>query len=291
MVAAPLTSDPYCDRAAEENNLVPEAGIDWAIGFCNTAGDTNLGIDEERGTMPPITTRHGDPGMVAYQCHGNNVGEMGTLKKGNGSVTSGVPFVAGTLRASASGVSRVGNGEEDMLIAFTCKDDGRDAGDLSPTLRTFSHDKGQPNGGGGQVAIAFTTQQEPKVSEDDTAFTVTADSPSGGGQRQCVAVAGPIYYSHQYNQDRVYGTGGLSEACTVARRPNFMTEAGVRRLTPRECERLQGFPDDFTLVPYRGKFAADGPRYRAIGNSMCVNVMRWIGERIAMVDAFLEAAA
>jgi DNA (cytosine-5)-methyltransferase 1 len=58
----------------------------------------------------------------------------------------------------------------------------------------------------------------------------------------------------------------------------------VRRLTPRECERLQGFPDDYTLVTYRNKLAADGPRYRALGNSMAVPVMRWIGERIAMVD-------
>ena len=57
--------------------------------------------------------------------------------------------------------------------------------------------------------------------------------------------------------------------------------AGVRRLTPRECERLQGFPDDWTLVPHRNKTAADGPRYKAIGNSMAVPVMRWIGERIA----------
>jgi DNA (cytosine-5)-methyltransferase 1 len=59
----------------------------------------------------------------------------------------------------------------------------------------------------------------------------------------------------------------------------------VRRLTPRECERLQGFPDDYTLIPYRGKPAADGPRYRALGNSMAVPCMRWIGERIARVHA------
>ena len=59
----------------------------------------------------------------------------------------------------------------------------------------------------------------------------------------------------------------------------------VRRLTPRECERLQGFPDDFTAVPYRGKPAADGPRYKALGNSMAVPCMAWIGRRIAMVDA------
>lgn len=61
--------------------------------------------------------------------------------------------------------------------------------------------------------------------------------------------------------------------------------SAVRRLTPRECERLQGFPDDYTLVPHRGKPMADGPRYKALGNSMAVPVMRWIGERIAAVDA------
>lgn len=58
----------------------------------------------------------------------------------------------------------------------------------------------------------------------------------------------------------------------------------VRRLTPVECERLQGFPDDWTLVPYRGKPAADSHRYKALGNSMAVPVMRWIGERIAVVE-------
>lgn len=59
----------------------------------------------------------------------------------------------------------------------------------------------------------------------------------------------------------------------------------VRRLTPRECERLQGFPDDYTDIPYRNKeHAPDGPRYKALGNSMAVPVMRWIGERIRMVE-------
>ena len=63
---------------------------------------------------------------------------------------------------------------------------------------------------------------------------------------------------------------------------------GVRRLTPRECERLQGFPDDYTCVPFRGKPACDGPRYKAIGNSMAVPVMRWLGERINMVEGMIE---
>ena len=63
----------------------------------------------------------------------------------------------------------------------------------------------------------------------------------------------------------------------------------VRRLTPTECERLQGFPDNFTSVPHRGKPAADGPRYKALGNSMAVNCMRWLGRRIEAVDAYAAA--
>jgi site-specific DNA-cytosine methylase len=61
----------------------------------------------------------------------------------------------------------------------------------------------------------------------------------------------------------------------------------VRRLTPVECERLQGFADNYTLIPWRKKPAADcsdGPRYKALGNSMAVNCMEWIGERIAAYD-------
>ena len=59
----------------------------------------------------------------------------------------------------------------------------------------------------------------------------------------------------------------------------------VRRLTPMECERLQGFPDGYTNIPWRGKpESPDGPRYKALGNSMAVPVMRWIGERINEVS-------
>lgn len=60
----------------------------------------------------------------------------------------------------------------------------------------------------------------------------------------------------------------------------------VRRLTPVECERLQGFPDGYTNIPWRGKpESPDGPRYKALGNSMAVPVMRWIGEHINKVEA------
>jgi DNA (cytosine-5)-methyltransferase 1 len=78
----------------------------------------------------------------------------------------------------------------------------------------------------------------------------------------------------------------LTEACgwTNTSGPKVMAHAmTVRRLTPRECERLQGFPDDYTAIPWRKKPAdecPDGPRYKALGNSMAVNCMAWIGERI-----------
>ena len=74
-----------------------------------------------------------------------------------------------------------------------------------------------------------------------------------------------------------WGTGGGNV-------PNVAQSMQVRRLTPRECERLQGFPDDWTNVSRNGKPAPDGPRYKAIGNSMAVPVMRWIGQRIQMVE-------
>ena len=69
--------------------------------------------------------------------------------------------------------------------------------------------------------------------------------------------------------------------------PAVMDDLQVRRLTPTECERLQGFPDNFTQIPWRNKAAEDcpdGPRYKAMGNSMAVPVMRWIGERIQIVE-------
>jgi DNA (cytosine-5)-methyltransferase 1 len=65
----------------------------------------------------------------------------------------------------------------------------------------------------------------------------------------------------------------------------------IRRLTPKECERLQGFPDDWTKIPYRNKEAdqcPDGPRYKACGNSMAVPVMRWIGQRIQLIEKIIN---
>ena len=72
--------------------------------------------------------------------------------------------------------------------------------------------------------------------------------------------------------------------------PAMIDATGLRFCTPREWERMLGFPDDYTLIQHRGKSAADGPRYKALGNSFAVPVVRWIGERIQAVHAIQEAA-
>jgi site-specific DNA-cytosine methylase len=95
---------------------------------------------------------------------------------------------------------------------------------------------------------------------------------------------------------------GVRQGCSIEAMSSLsaMSNAGafptmaVRRLTPVECERLQGFPDNWSRISWKGKpeeECPDGPRYKACGNSMAVPVMRWIGERIAAVDATLSTHA
>lgn len=138
-------------------------------------------------------------------------------------------------------------------IAFSCKDHGADAGPVAPTLRSMGHDGSHANAGG-QVAIAI---QERAVSEN------LENGPQGKG----------------YQESLAYTLEARNKVQSVA------TDWAVRRLTPRECERLQGFPDDYTNVPWRGKDQSpDGPRYKDCGNSMSINAMRWLGRRMAVVD-------
>jgi len=101
------------------------------------------------------------------------------------------------------------------------------------------------------------------------------------------------FRNNRYNKEQIAGTlqskesGGYSLNYTTGVHQPPMA---IRRLTPKECERLQGFPDDWTKVPYRNKDAdqcPDGPRYKACGNSMAVPVMRWIGERINLIESML----
>jgi DNA (cytosine-5)-methyltransferase 1 len=101
--------------------------------------------------------------------------------------------------------------------------------------------------------------------------------PAGDEVVNLIAVADPICA----NEERTWSHAGNN--C----RPKNLLAHGlrVRRLMPIECERLMGLPDNYTLIRYRGAMATDGPRYKAIGNAMAVNVVQWIGERIEMVEA------
>jgi DNA (cytosine-5)-methyltransferase 1 len=114
--------------------------------------------------------------------------------------------------------------------------------------------------------------------QGDVSATMTADmaGPTHSGPKVMVQSPIPEYYAHQYCQDRVYSTEGITPALNCSQAHKFRFDMAVRRLTPVECERLQGFPDNYTNIPK----AADGNRYKALGNSMAVPVMRWIGERI-----------
>lgn len=166
------------------------------------------------------------------------------------------------------------HGQENALLAFSCKDHGADAGQIAPTLRAKGHSGSHANAGG-QVAVCVT---------GDIAHTRKAEgfdaSEDGTGRGQ------PIVAAFQSSQSgvRLGEAHATLDANNGPRRHNGVLQgSAVRRLTPTECERLQGFPDGYTLVPYRNKEAADGPRYKALGNSMAVPVMRWIGERIALV--------
>jgi DNA (cytosine-5)-methyltransferase 1 len=86
---------------------------------------------------------------------------------------------------------------------------------------------------------------------------------------------------------RGWSEDGTSYTLDAAATQGVARGLAVRRLTPTECERLQGFPDNHTLIPWKKKPAdqcPDGPRYKALGNSMAVNCMEWIGQRIDFYD-------
>ena len=163
------------------------------------------------------------------------------------------------------------------VVAFSAKDHGADAGPLSPTLRAGGFSNSHANDGV-MPAVAFDLRgREGGAQFEGPHDTANMRAASGGSSRSYVA------------------------------------HTAVRRLTPRECERLQGFPDDYTRIPrrlYKQRkitktrpadlwerveggwmlMAADGPRYKALGNSMAVPVMAWIGQRIAMVEQLIERA-
>lgn len=148
---------------------------------------------------------------------------------------------------------------------YICRADGQTnamAGvNLAPTLT--SHAKKDP---------PLIYPAEDSTGEDEPVTLQIRGGKPGGGKSALI----------QHDMSATLSTHNTRTLITGDHEERGLT---VRRLTPRECERLQGFPDDYTDIPYRNKeHAPDGARYKALGNSMAVPVMRWIGERIQMVE-------
>jgi DNA (cytosine-5)-methyltransferase 1 len=214
-----------------------------------------------------------------------------------------------------------------QVIAFSAKDHGADAGPTAPTLRAMGHAASHANAGG-QIAIAIqerAVSENPAAGpdgagfrQDGAAYTLEARTvpqavafqdrfrgDDGRGYDRAPPaseeVTGSLETVKPWNvafdlrgreggamPEGPHDTAALRAASGGSSRSYLASPWAVRRLTPRECERLQGFPDDYTDVPYRRRnWTPDGPRYKALGNSMAVNAMQWLGERIAMVEAVL----
>jgi DNA (cytosine-5)-methyltransferase 1 len=165
-----------------------------------------------------------------------------------------------------------------QAIAFSRNDDGRDATtDLSPTMRVAGR-------AGGMLGVA----QPIAWSEELTAsidLAGTVQRGGAGGRHDGVAQpVGVDCYNWALTGD-VSITLKRGDGNPAVNQPTVLLGMAVRRLTPVECERLQGFPDGYTEISWRKKPASecpDGPRYKALGNSWAVPVVRWIGKRIEM---------
>lgn len=152
---------------------------------------------------------------------------------------------------------------------YICRADGQTNAmtsvDMAPTLT--SHAKKDP---------PLIYPAEDSTGEDEPVTLQIHGGKPGGGKGALI----------QRDMSATLSTHNTQTPITGGHEKRGLT---VRRLTPRECERLQGFPDDYTDIPYRNKeHAPDGARYKALGNSMAVPVMRWIGERIRMVEEAAE---
>jgi DNA (cytosine-5)-methyltransferase 1 len=155
---------------------------------------------------------------------------------------------------------------------------------MSPTLRAMGHHGSHANAGG-QVAVAFNPQAGGK--QTSLGFRPGADTTGTLESNQIPAVAFGENVRGELRTMDIAAALQTQGGKPGQGYPAAMQGSSVRRLTPKECCRLQGFPDEYLDIIYRGKPAADGPKYKALGNSMAVPVMRWIGERIEMVERLI----
>lgn len=263
-------------RGDGSDNLVP-----LAFGGNNTAGPLDVATACNAHGGPNGRLDFESETFVAYTMS-TQVGRATEDGTGRGSPL----VVAHAFDARQSDVIQYGDrtGPLDthghtMAIAFSCKDSGRDASaDISPTLRAMNEAAGNANAGG-QVAIAVDTTQITSAANYSNPKAGDPCHPLAAGAHPPAVAFDLRGREGGAMPEGAHDTANIRAASGGASR-SFIATSSLRRLTPRECERLQGFPDDWTLITYRGKPAADGPRYRALGNSMAVPCMRFLARRI-----------
>lgn len=314
----------------------------YNLTFCDANGrradrpDGGLYITENPDTAPTLTQadssiRIVQPAVYAFQPRiaRNGRGDMGdvvnalTAEAGETGKGDAAPCVAIAFDSRQECISSTevfgalgSSSPQAQAIAFSCKDYGGDAtNDLAPTMRSMGHDGSHANGGG-QNVVAFAENSRGEIRLEGGDGSRTGALSTGGGKpgQGVPTIAMRESGFGHWVDDEVSDTlrtdsNRSGKEGTVIKQPSM----AVRRLTPRECERLQAFPDDYTLIPYPLKHvapekldrdyikylarggvltfeqccnaAADGPRYKALGNSMCVFNMSWLGRRI---DAALK---
>ncbi len=223
------------------------------------------------------------------------------------SVTGAISHTLGTANGG-KGSSEDGTGRGIPIIAFTAQGCGADAAlGWAPTLRAGGHRDSHANAGV-VPAIAFAQNSRGELRLESGHGQLAGALSTGGGKPGQgrpmvfgVALRGRTDGLAAEPGDGVSSalrasSGGsdkghvLAPGCEAHLHydwndpgPGDWSQWRVRRLMPVECERLQGMPDHYTLVPYRGKPAADAPRYKAIGNSMAVPCVAWVGHRLLQV--------
>jgi len=227
-----------------------------------------------------------------------------------------IPEISAAVTAKwAKGVGGPAGDECQHLVpvAFSVKDHGADAGEVAPTLRAMGHAGSHANGGG-QIAVVTVAgdvthalrAEGADASEDGTGRGTPLVAISGDDAPECLSLS---IRGREGGLSAEILPGNAAHALRASQggsdKPHVLLPNVVRRLTPLECSRLQGFPDGHTLIPYgRNRrikdlaemaeywgvseetaktLAADSVRYKAIGNSMAVPVIWWIGRRIEWV--------
>lgn len=219
-----------------------------------------------------------------------------------GDLESETFITAHTLRGEGFDASEDGTGRGTPLVPVACQPIPLDMRQASRGVKMTNNRSDGSSGGAPGTGIGEAGDPAPTISTSHTpaiAFPANLSStqyastenlsPSLGAENPTgVAYTTKLHNTQSNNAGKVFEE---RSTCLDANSPPpaLLTAMQVRRLTPEECEALQGFQRSYTAIPYRGKPAADGPRYKALGNSWAVPNVRWIGQRIAAVQALIDA--